>query len=69
MSQQYITVQNDVLDAICHAHYGRVDVLPQVLDANPRMAEQPERLPAGVSIELPLISRPNTQNKVINLWD
>lgn len=69
MSETYITRQNDMLDAICYQHYGRVDVLPQILDANHRLCEQREKLPAGISIILPKINQPDTQKQVINLWN
>jgi len=69
MSQIYITSQNDMLDTICYQHYGRVDVLPQVLLANTGLAEQPEKLRAGMRIQLPAISKPDTSKEAINLWN
>lgn len=69
MSQTYITRQNDMLDDVCQQHYGRVDVLPQVLAANQGLAEQAEKLPAGIRIVLPVITKPDMQKQAINLWN
>ena len=47
------TIENDTLDAICHAHYGDSSMVAAVYDANPGLAEHPLHLPAGVRIKLP----------------
>ena len=54
----YRTVQDDVLDDIIWQRYQRTDVLFTVLDANPGLCEQPEKLPSGLIIELPDIKPP-----------
>ena len=70
MSQQYITSQDDVLDAICYQHYGREDAVVAVLAANPALCEQPEKMPAGVVITLPtLVQDAVKTNRTLSLWD
>ena len=64
---QYRTIQNDMLDDICWRHYQRTDVLFMVLDANPGLCEQPEKLPSGLLIELPDITPP--ANETINILE
>lgn len=52
----YRTSENDVLDAICHAHYGKTSgIVERVLNANPGLCEYDVFLPAGVEITLPEI--------------
>ena len=69
MATTYITVQDDRLDRICQRHYGACrGVVEQVLAANPRLADQPPLLPAGVRIRLPEIS-PSRERPQVRLWD
>lgn len=64
----YRTAQGDMLDAICLAHYGRVDVTPTVYAANPGLAAMGPVLPIGLVITLPTIeSEPVAQP--VRLWD
>lgn len=69
----YETKNGDVLDAICHRHYGKIDGnLERVLAANPGLADQGPVLPRGVRITLPAL--PEARNKTpilktIRLWD
>lgn len=63
----YRTLQGDMLDAICKAHYGTADVVEQVYDANPRLAALGPILPMGVEIVLPELST-QTVETPIRLW-
>lgn len=64
----YRTKDGDRLDQICHRHYGRVDVVQAVLDANRGLAELGPVLAAGVRIKLPQLSPPKAR-KTVRLWD
>jgi len=63
----YRTRQGDMLDAICWKHYGNEDMVEQVHDANPGLAELGPILPMGREIVLPEISV-QTVRKPIRLW-
>ena len=65
---KYRTREGDMLDQICLGYYGRVDVIAAVLEANPQLSELSTTLPAGLVIELPTLTLPNTTTE-INLWD
>ncbi len=70
MAQTYVTRQNDMIDAICRSVYGdESGYAERVLDANPGLAEQPPILPAGVTIVLPDLPRPDASREVVALWD
>lgn len=60
----YTTSENDVLDAICFAHYGKTNgVVEKVLDVNRGLCEYGPFIPAGVEIVLPEFdSQAGTQN-------
>lgn len=64
----YRTLEGDRLDTICHQHYGRVDVVHQVLEANVGLADRGPVYPSGVRINLPDITLPTTA-KTVRLWD
>lgn len=57
----YRTVQHDMIDTICWRFYQRTDVIFEVLNANPGLCEQPEKLPAGLMIDLPDLPTPPAQ--------
>ena len=63
----YTCVDGDVLDAICWRFYGRVDVLWQVLEANPGLAELGAVYPTGLVIKLPEVGQP--VKSTVRLWD
>ena len=63
----YRTQENDMLDAICWKTYGRLDVLWQVLEANPGLADLGEKYPSGLEIRLPEFT-PAAESE-IRLWD
>ena len=65
---KYRTREGDMLDHICLQYYQRLDVLPQILAANPGLADQPPILPAGVIIQLPEVEAPKA-DKAVRLWD
>lgn len=71
---RYRTRDGDVLDAICWTYYGRVDVVPAVLEANRDLARLGPVLPAGVLVELPALTALPVSDSVsdtaaVHLWD
>jgi phage tail protein X len=52
--------EGEMLDALVWRHYGRVDVLPLVLEANRQLARLPVmqmlRLPAGTAVLMPALN-------------
>ena len=50
---QYLTINGDMLDDICHRLLGDANRVVEVLELNPGLADQPMPLPTGVVIELP----------------
>lgn len=49
----YRTRDGDMIDAICMDHYGSQDMVVQVYEANPGLAERGPVLPLGLVISLP----------------
>lgn len=70
MALTYNTRDGDTVDVIVWRHYGAQspDVLRQVFEANPGLADRGAILPAGVSITLPDIVRPAGLTKGVSLW-
>lgn len=68
MAVLYRTKDGEMLDEICIAQYG-LDrgYIEKVLDANPGLADQGPRFPAGLQIILPEVQPPAT--KVTRLWE
>ena len=66
----YRTKDGDVLDALCHKHYGReTGALEAVLTANPGLADQGPVLPACLLIILPDLPEPVPRRQPVRLWD
>lgn len=63
----YRTKDGDRLDQICYRHYGRVDVVQAVLDANRGLAELGPVYLSGVRIKLPQLAPPKAR-KTVRLW-
>ena len=64
----YTTLAGDMVDAVCHAHYGRrPGAVEAVLAANPGLAAMGPILPAGVRIVLPDLPAPGPST--VRLWD
>jgi len=63
----YISKSGDMLDDICFKAYGTEQAITTLLDVNPGLVNQPEKLPAGIHILLPVIQKPAV--KTLNLWD
>ncbi len=62
------TSDGDVLDSLCHAHYGRLaGVVEAVLAANPGLADQPQPFASGVMIVLPDLAV--QQQATVTLWE
>lgn len=65
---RYRTKTGDVLDLICHRHYGdRPHSVEAVYDANPGLAAHGPVLPAGLVITLP--DAAPAPPATIRLWD
>ena len=65
----YLTRDGDRLDQICSQYYGQAaGAVEAVLEANPGLALSDPVLPAGIKLELPMLSLPRTTEKV-RLWD
>ncbi len=67
MPKRIMTHDGDVLDELVWRHYGRSEVIPAVLAANPHLAQWPPVLSAGLVIELPDLPLP-VEAPVIRLW-
>ncbi len=69
MAQTYRCSDGDMLDAICHRHYGRsTGAVEIVLEANPGLAELGPVFSAGILIRLPeLPEAPPIET--VRLWD
>lgn len=66
----YRTRDGDVLDLICHKHYGPNGwSLEAVLATNPGLAAKGAVLPAGLTIELPQATKAEVVSGGVRLWD
>ena len=62
------TSDGDVLDRLCHQHYGHLmGTVEAVLEANQGLAERSQSFVSGLVIHLPDL--PPARTDVINLWD
>lgn len=62
------TSDGDVLDRLCHQHYGHLmGTVEAVMETNPGLASRAQPFISGVVILLPDLSLARTD--VINLWD
>jgi len=64
---RYRTLQGDMVDAICKAHYDDEAMAQAVYDANPGLAAHGPLLPAGLVITLP-VQAGQTVERPIRLW-
>ncbi|RXJ70606.1 phage tail protein [Veronia nyctiphanis] len=63
-----VTQDGDVLDALVWRHYGLLSgAVESVLAANPHLSQHGPVLPAGLNIELPMVTPPASQG--LKLWD
>lgn len=66
----YTTKQNEMVDAICHRHYGRTkDVTEAVLAANPGLAALGPILPFATQVFLPVIAEQTKRKPLVGLYD
>ena len=66
----YRTRDGDVLDALCHIHYGPRDGATEaVLKANPGLAAHGPVLSSGVLITFPDLGPHAAVAETIRLWD
>lgn len=70
MTTTYTSREGDMVDAVVWSQYGRTDgqIVEQVLDANPALADHGPELPAGVTIILPDVQQASSQ-KALRIWD
>lgn len=68
--QKYRTSEGDTADLIAWKQYGTQtgQVVEQLLEANPGLADRGPTLPAGLVVMLPEI-KPQTQAGGVRLWD
>ena len=64
---RYRTIEGDMIDDICHRHYGDEGMVEQVYEANPRLAALGPVLPKGITIVLPEIETAAPRS-TIRLW-
>ncbi|MBR3371161.1 MAG: tail protein X [Rhodobacteraceae bacterium] len=64
----YLTVEGDVLDAVCARELGFDALAPRVLDAHPRLAALGPIYPEGVAILLPADITAAPAPARITLW-
>ncbi|MAM73387.1 tail protein X [uncultured Tistrella sp.] len=75
MTTLYRTIDGDVLDRICWRHYGRHDVVAEVLAANPGLAGKGPVYPANLAVLLPDVPRATAGRTIpvarerVRLWD
>lgn len=63
----YRSRDGDMVDEICHQHYGTTDMLEAVYDANPGLAALGPILPRGTLVNLPPKPAP-TPRAPVRLW-
>jgi phage tail protein X len=69
MPIKYRCSDGDMLDEICHRHYGRsAGTVEAVLKANPGLADKGEIYTVGTVILLPELTA-STEQKTVKLWD
>ncbi|HAS88000.1 MAG TPA: phage tail protein [Desulfovibrio sp.] len=69
MPTKYMTIDGDMLDALCFKHYGRENAVAAVLEANPGLAEKGSVFEAGVVIVFPDLDETETETATVKLWD
>lgn len=70
MTTTYSSREGDMVDAIVWEKYGRTDgqIVEQVMDANPVLADHGPVLPANIVITLPDVQQESSK-KTTRLWD
>lgn len=67
-----LTLQNDTVDALCWRLYGDKvqgsNIVEQVLELNPRLADLGEVLPMGLTLIVPVLTTTPQHKEVIQLW-
>lgn len=66
----YKTRDGDMVDDIVVRHYGALtpELLRQVFEANPGLADRGPMLPPGVAVTLPDAARPSGVTVGVSLW-
>lgn len=66
---KYRTKDGDVLDLICHKHYGDAAYsVEEVYAANPGLAQHGPVLPAGLIVDLPPAKEARPEAATVRLW-
>jgi len=68
MAQTYLTRTGETLDAIAYRVYGTEQAAHAILAANPRVAQQPAKLPAGLTLTLPDLPTTAAPPSTVRLW-
>lgn len=68
MAQTYLTRDGETLDAIAYRVYGTEQAVHAILAANPGTADQPAKLPAGLTLVLPDAASTTATPSTIRLW-
>lgn len=69
MSTKYLSINGDMLDALCYKQYGRESAVTDVLEANPGLAAKGSVLEAGVVIVFPDLDEITKEIVNVKLWD
>jgi phage tail protein X len=71
MSGEYVTAQDDMIDAIAWGYYGyAAGAVEAILALNPGLSLQPPMLPENITIVLPdIAAAPSPPKQTINIWD
>jgi phage tail protein X len=66
----HLTSDGEMLDEICHNHYGKAshEAMLALVNANPWALKIPLKLPANQKVILPPLSRTVTLVDTIKLW-
>lgn len=70
MARVYVTVQGEMIDAICRKIYGEESGhVENLVSANPGLADAPYVLPLGTKITLPDLDRGDEVGSIVALWN
>lgn len=71
IGRYYVTIGGERIDQVAHAAYGlQSGAVEALLIVNPRLADQPYNLPAGLAILCPELKAPQSasNSREVNLW-
>ncbi|OSM01649.1 tail protein X [Magnetofaba australis] len=65
----YHAKEGEMVDWICHRHYGHEKAVVMVLEANPGLADHGPKLPARTRVILPPAPADEPIQSTVRLWD